>query len=224
MFLIIPSSVLILLLRAQTVRLVLGIGEGTQFDFAATRATALALGFFMLSLFSQSLVPILARSFYALQNTIVPVLTAIASAVLNIVLALILVKSLGAAGMALAFSVASIFNMLVLFVVLHKRLGDLRDKFILLRVVKICIASVAMAVLAFVTLYGVAPLVDMRTYVGVLIQAVSATIVAVSGYLLVGKVIGLTEAEGILKIGKIWFKKFTKPVTSTIVSIFTDLR
>jgi len=224
LFLIIPISVLILLLRAQTVRLVLGIGEGTQFDFSATRQTALALGFFMLSLFSQSLVPILSRSFYALQNTVIPVLTAIASAVLNIALALVLVKSLGAAGMALAFSVASIFNMLVLFVLLHYRLGDLRDKFIILRVIKICIASVAMAVLAFVTLYGVAPLVDMRTYLGIFIQAVSATTVAVFGYLLVGKVIGLTEAEGIIKIGNIWFKKFTKPVTSTIVSIFTDLR
>jgi len=224
LFLIIPISILVLLTRAQIVRLVLGAGEGTRFDFGATKQTAQALGFFMLSLFSQSLVPILAKTFYAMQNTVIPVLTAIASAVLNISLALYLVKILGAEGMALAFSTASLFNMSVLFFLLHKRLGGLRDKFIAVRVVKIAIASVAMAVLTFVTLYGVAPIVDMRTYAGVFIQAASAFAVALASYLFVGKLIGLTEADEIIKVGNVWFKRFTRPVTSTIVNLFIDLK
>lgn len=224
LFFIIPISVLILLLRAQIVRLILGAGENTLFDFTATKLTAQALGFFVLSLFAQSLTPLLARSFYALHNTIIPVLAGITAAVVNITLAVSFTRFAGADTLALAFSISAILNMLILLALLHRRLHGLADEFLVLRTTKIGIASIIMGVATYITLYAVAPLVNMQTYLGILIQTVSAVVVAIVTYLIAGLLIRLPETRGLVKVLKVWFHKFTRPVTSAIVDMFTDIR
>ena len=65
-FLILPATAMFLILRAQFVRLILGEG---QFDWDDTIRTANVLGILASSLLAQSLVPLLARAFYALQDT-----------------------------------------------------------------------------------------------------------------------------------------------------------
>lgn len=224
MFLMIPVSVFTLLLRAQIVRLILGAGQHTHFTFADTRLTAQALGFFALSLFAQSLVPLLARGFYALQNTVIPVISGGIGAVIDIVLALVFTRRAAADTMALAFSIAIIVQMLILFFLLHRRLGDLHDDFLILRTIKISIAAIAMGVMTFVTLYAVAPLVNMHTYIGVAVQTASAFAVAVVSYLLAGLVIKLPETRQLLVVLRTWFNKFSRPVTAAIVNMFTDMR
>lgn len=224
LFLMIPISVLILLLRAQIVRLILGAGQNTAFNFADTKATAQALGFFALSLFAQSLVPLLARCFYAMQNTVIPVMSGLVSAAVNIVLAIVFVKVAGPATMALAFSIAVILHMLIMLAMLHRRLGDLEDDFLLVRTIKIGIASVMMGIATYATLYAVAPLVNMQTYVGIFIQTISAVVVAIVAYLLSGLLIKLPETSELVSVLRSWFSKFTKPVSSAIANMFTDLR
>ena len=221
LFLIIPISVLMLLLRAQITRLIPGAGEGTRFTFEDTRVTAQALGFFALSLFSQSLVPLLARAFFALQNTITPLITSTVAAAVNIALAAIFTRFGSASALALAFSAASMLNMLLLFFLLRRRLGgDLEDDFLILRTLKIGVASVIMAIATYLTMYLVAPLVDMQTYFGVLIQTLAAATVALITYLAAGLVIRLPETRQTLEIVKIWFGKLSRPLTSAIVSMF----
>ncbi len=209
LFLMIPISVLMLILRAQIVRLIPGGGPGTAFDFTATRLTAAAFGFFTLSLFAQGLTPLLARCFFALQNTVIPLVISITAAALNILLAIFLTRYFGGEALALAFSVAAIFNMLALFLALRRRLGDLHDNFLLLHTIKILIASIVMAAAAYLTLYAVAPLVDMTTYLGVLLQALSAIAVAIAVYLIAGLAVRLPETSQLLAILKNWLTKFT---------------
>jgi putative peptidoglycan lipid II flippase len=60
LFLLVPLSVFILILRAQFVRIVLGSGA---FSWENTYYTAQALGCFAISIFAQGLIPLLARSF-----------------------------------------------------------------------------------------------------------------------------------------------------------------
>jgi putative peptidoglycan lipid II flippase len=80
-FLIIPATAIFILLRAQIVRLALGDG---QFNWNDTIRTADALAWFAVSLLAQSLVPLLARAFYALQDTWTPFwISLIAEVVLN---------------------------------------------------------------------------------------------------------------------------------------------
>jgi putative peptidoglycan lipid II flippase len=66
MFFTVPLSITFIVLRAQIVRVVLGAGK---FDWEDTIMTFQALGIFSLSLFAQSLIPLLARAFYSIHNT-----------------------------------------------------------------------------------------------------------------------------------------------------------
>lgn len=224
LFVIIPLSVLMLLLRAQIVRLIPGALQGTKFTFEDTRLAAETLGFFALSLFAQALVPLLARCFYALQNTIIPVISGLAAGVVNIVLVYFLRHVERPFIFALGFSAAAVIQMVILLVILHRRLSGLDDEFLLLRLVKISVAAVLMGIATYLTLYIVAPLVDMRTYFGILIQTISALAVAVITYLGAGLLIGLPETRGLVAIAKTWLFKFTRPVTTALVDMFTDVK
>lgn len=224
MFLIIPISVIFLLLRAQIVRLIFGAGGNTSFSFADTRLTAQALGFFALSLFAQSLVPLLARVFYAMQNTVIPVVSGLAAAAVHVGLAILFTRFGQADTMALAFSIAIILHMTIMLAILHRRLGGLDDDFVIVRVLKISVASILMGTTTYLTLYAVAPFVDMTTYLGVLTQALAAISIALITYFIAGFAVNLPETKKVLIVLRNWFTKFSRPVTSAIVDMFTDIK
>lgn len=84
----IPATVLIIVLRAQLVRTILGAGV---FDWGATRLVAAALALFILSLLAQSVSMLIARAYYAAGNTrkpfyfgLITVATTVAAALLFI--------------------------------------------------------------------------------------------------------------------------------------------
>ncbi|MEK7447236.1 MAG: murein biosynthesis integral membrane protein MurJ, partial [Patescibacteria group bacterium] len=66
LFFMIPATVGIIVLRAQIVRLIFGIGS---FDWEATYWTTKTLLFFSFGLVAQGLIPLLIRAFYAIQDT-----------------------------------------------------------------------------------------------------------------------------------------------------------
>lgn len=167
LLLIVPTTVLLLVLRAHIVRVIFGFG---QFDWTATKLTAQALGLYSLSLFAQSLVPILARSFYAFQDTKTPVLIGLLTVPIDIGLAFFLSHLFGVLGIVLAFSISSVFTMLLLFAVLRIRLGDLDDRSIIRGVGWILLASLAMAAVIWLMLRFLVAGVDQHTRVGILLQ------------------------------------------------------
>lgn len=73
LFWTIPATALIIVLRAQLVRVILGSGA---FDWDATRLTAAALALFILALAAQSVTLLLARAYYAAGKTLRPLLFA----------------------------------------------------------------------------------------------------------------------------------------------------
>ena len=81
LFLVVPISLLVFLLRAQIVRLILGTG---QFGWLETRLTAACLGLFCFGILAESVIPILSKAFFALQDTKTPVLIGIFSMLLNV--------------------------------------------------------------------------------------------------------------------------------------------
>ncbi len=196
LYLIIPVSVFMIALRAQTVRLILGSGA---FDWQDTIFTADTLGYFCISLFAQGLVPVLARAFYARHDTKTPVIAGLVSVAVNIVLSLVLAKTMGVMGLALSFSISSILNVILLGVILKHKVGFLDEKRIGFAVLKIITGSIGGVVAIQITKYLVADMVDMQTFVGVLTQFVVAGIMGVVVYLIVGFMIGSEETK---KIGK----------------------
>ncbi|MEK7636770.1 MAG: murein biosynthesis integral membrane protein MurJ [Patescibacteria group bacterium] len=190
LFIIIPLTVLFVQLRAQYVRLAFGTGGVTWND---TIATAQTLGFFALSFFAQALIPVLARSFYAMQDTVTPVRITMVAVGIDIVGSIILGFSMGVTGLALSFSISSIINAGWLFIALHRRVGHLDEDAIFRSAMKILAVTMIMAV----AVQAVKPVTvsfgfDLTHGIGVLVQALVGTAVGLAVY---GTLAGLLRLE-----------------------------
>lgn len=192
LYFIVPLSLLFIILRTHMVRIVLGAGA---FDWEDTILTAQSVGFFSLSLFAQSLTPLLSRSFYALQNTKTPVIISIVSIAVNIAGSLVLGKYMGVVGLALAFSIASVLNMALLAVWLAFAVGDIDQRRIFISAAQIAALSAAAALTAFAVLRAAAPFVDTRTFLGIFAQGTVAAAAGAAAYLGLSFYFGLEEMD-----------------------------
>lgn len=83
----VPIIGLIIVLRAQIVRVLLGSG---QFDWSDTRLTAAMLAIFAVSLFAQAILLLLIRAYYAGGRTLLPLCVAFGTGLVSIALAFVL--------------------------------------------------------------------------------------------------------------------------------------
>lgn len=190
LFFIMPLSVFFFLLRAQIVRVLFGAG---QFDWNDTIMTFQTLGYLLISLFAQATIPLLARAFYVRQDTFRPAVISIISVVLNIVLALVLAPSMGVRGLALAFSISAIVQLILLLATLHWQLGDFDDATVLWSVARIALAAILAGGVVQALKIGVEKLVDMERFWGVFMQATVAFIGGAAAYLLICLVLRCDE-------------------------------
>lgn len=207
LFFIIPISILLLLFRAHIVRLIFGAGK---FNWQDTILTFNTLGVFSFSLFGQALTPLLARAFYARQNTTIPVGVSLLTMALNAILAYHFGLIYGIVGVAAAFSIASVLNALILFFIMRYQLAksDLDslgkhylqafDHQIISSLFKIILASCFMGAAGYGTLYAVAPFVNTHTGLGLLIQAALAGLVAVVVFLVFAAYLSLPQGKKLL--------------------------
>lgn len=190
LFLIIPFSLILMLLRAQIVRTVYGSGA---FDWNATINTADALALFALSLFAQALIPLLARAFYALSNTKTPFVIGVISELVCIIASLLLMKPLGVAGLALAFSIGSILNLTMLSVALRNILKTLDEENIFSSLFRIAIAAIPMALLIQQLKYPLAKIFDQHYFWGILGQGLVASLLGLIVYVIICYLLKLPE-------------------------------
>ncbi len=122
LYLVLPVSVLILILRIPFVRLVYG---ASRFDWPATVLTGQTLAFFSISIFAQALMTLVLRAFYALHDTRTPLLIGGITTGLLLILAYIFITFFhwGIASLGIAFTVTSITQLVILFVILERRTG-----------------------------------------------------------------------------------------------------
>lgn len=133
-FLVVPIAIIFYVLRFEIVNIILKTGD---FNLPEVWLTASCLAFFTIGIPFQSLIPLLSRSFYALHNTIKPVLINATGVGANIVFSLLFVdflenhpqffaplyQFLGVAqldgraiiGLPLAYSLGSIVNFFLLY-------------------------------------------------------------------------------------------------------------
>ncbi len=124
----VPAMIVFIALRAQIVRVVLGAGE---FNWPSTIATADTMGLFIASLAAQSLVFLLVRGFFALEDTITPFIVGLLSAGINIGLIVLLIDSQGILSFGIAYSVSSVVQFVLLWGLLRFKIGPMREKEIL---------------------------------------------------------------------------------------------
>lgn len=118
----IPAGVGMMALREPIVQLFFQQGK---FDAGDTSATAMALFFYAIGLFAYSALQLLNRIFYSLKDTITPVVTGIVAIAANIALSMVFVRFMQHQGLALAYSVAGIINIVMLIGILKRRLGTI---------------------------------------------------------------------------------------------------
>jgi len=170
-FFILPAMALFFLLRAQIVRVALGSG---LFDWNDTIRTATVLGIFTVSLLGQSLVPLFARAFYALQDTWTPLWIGLISEAVNIGLAYALRGPFGISGLVAAFVIATYVNLFLLLALLYRRHGVRSSGGFATSFVKSFLASCAIVVVGYPIRQFFGTIFALRTYLQVIIQAVVA--------------------------------------------------
>ncbi len=120
LFLTLPATVGLFFLATPLVAVLF---QRRAFDATSTALTAAALRAYAVGLCGHAVVEILARAYYALQDTRTPVLIGVAAMGLNILLNLWWVHLWGHVGLALANSVATLLEGTTLILVLQRRLG-----------------------------------------------------------------------------------------------------
>ncbi len=143
-----PSSIGLVLLREPIIRL---LYQGGRFGDRSTELVAWALLWYAAGLVGHCVVEIVSRAFYALHDTKTPVLVGVLAMTLNIGFSLLFASLFIKAGwmphggLALANSLATGLEMVILLIVMRRRLNGLHGKVILDAVWKGVVACVIMA-------------------------------------------------------------------------------
>ncbi len=119
----IPASVGLILLREPIIGILFQRGA---FTIHSRQATAQALLGYAVGLFAVSGVRIVVPGFYALKDAKTPVRIAIAALAANVLLGTVLMFPLKHLGLALATSLSSILNLLLLMIILSRRLQTIQ--------------------------------------------------------------------------------------------------
>jgi putative peptidoglycan lipid II flippase len=150
-FIALPAMAGLIALREPIVNMLFQRG---QFDYGATKGTAEALLFYSLGIWSIVGVRVLTATFYSMQDTKTPVKIAVAGVISNILFSYILMGPLKHSGLALANSLASAINFVLLFYFLRKKLKHLDAGRIIRSFLKIITASVIMGLSGRALLHG----------------------------------------------------------------------
>jgi putative peptidoglycan lipid II flippase len=121
--------------------------QSGAFDANSTSLVAQPLAFLALGLIWYALVEVLARIFYAMQDTTTPVVAAIIIIVINVALGMILVDRMGYAGLGLSLAASTAVEALILMVVLQRRIGGF-DEVFGFWFVRVLVAAAAMVLVA----------------------------------------------------------------------------
>jgi putative peptidoglycan lipid II flippase len=143
-----PASLGLILLATPIVAMLYQRGA---FDATAVEMTAWALAWYAAGMVGHALYEILTRAFYAQQDTKTPVVVGILAMSLNVVLSFVLsawFRQIGwmpHGGLALANSLATALEVLILFIILHRRLGGVHGRALLDGLVRFGLAAAAMS-------------------------------------------------------------------------------
>ncbi|HUM48653.1 MAG TPA: murein biosynthesis integral membrane protein MurJ [Anaerolineaceae bacterium] len=176
-----PASVGMIILRVPIVQV---LYEGGEFSSTATQMVAWALLWYSLGLIGHSLVEVLSRAFYAVHDTRTPVLVGVGAMSLNILLSIVFSRwfqSLGwmaHGGLALANSLATGLESVILLVLVRKKLQGINGR----EVLKGGLISLAGSAIMGLAVYGFINFVPLSSRV---LSLIGGVVIGVTVYALV---------------------------------------
>ncbi|MDD4203202.1 MAG: murein biosynthesis integral membrane protein MurJ [Candidatus Omnitrophica bacterium] len=195
LFVLIPASVGLMVLGKPIINILFSRGA---FGGQSAELTYSALFFYAPALFAFGCNRILAFSFYSMNDTLTPVKISAWSLVINIVLNALLMFPLKVGGLALATSIASIFNTICLYVLLKKRIGKIKEISLYTFFMKIMISSVVMGITGFV--FSGIFLAGSIGFLTLFVRLMLILILCIIVYIITALLLGLDE----LKVLKKW--------------------
>ena len=233
LFFLVPLTTLAFVLRLQIVRVLIG-AETLSWNDTRLSAAALALAILTMSL--QGLAPLLARAFYALKNTWIPVAISLAAMTANIITTFVLKDWLSGEGgratawlwlalfgvddvrvlaLTAAFSIASIVQVTLLFYFLRRKFGRIGASGIFRALGKYALGAFAASWAAAWVLRPGAQTVDTRSLGSVFTEAALATLAGFAAYLLVLRLLKSEELDTVIGMVR---RKFDRSRQATTAS------
>jgi putative peptidoglycan lipid II flippase len=137
--LVIPFSALIMVLRYEIVRILFQRG---RFDMAATELTGNALLFLMIGAFAFSVQTVVARGYYAVQNTWFPAVFGTVAVIFSIPLYIVGMKWWGVRGVALALALSATLQVMILYAFWNRSSQNRRGSEVYKFILKMTLISV----------------------------------------------------------------------------------
>jgi len=184
LFLTLPATAILIVLRIPVVRLVFG---ASQFDWKATVLTGATLAFLAIGLAAQAISLLLVRGFYALKDTKTPVMVSLIVVVLNIVLSTFFISILkfDVWSVGLANSISALVSGALLFLTLHFKVGKFNLKVVLTPFLKMLMATIIMGVALYIPIKLLDQVIfDTTKTINLLVLTSISSVFALSIYVL----------------------------------------
>jgi len=195
LFVTLPSMVGLLVFRVPIVQLLF---ERGAFDRTVTLATADVVFFYTLGLGAYVSTRVLVPAFYSIQDTGTPVKIGAVAVLVNVLSSLLLMRPLGAGGLALATALSSFVNLGLLLTTLRRRLGALGEESLWPPLLRMGVAAAAMGLFGLVLLHSYDPL----TAEPVLYRAMVVTLqlaASLAVFLVAAALLGSEELKSLLQ-------------------------
>ena len=224
LFLVIPLFMTFLILRLPIVRLILGPGSNSKFGWNDTILTSWILLFLSLSIVGQAVLSVLIRAFYSLKDTKTPLIVESIFFVLNIFLALYLVRVFGnfpvvsptinnllnigyylhfksaftwkaIGGLGAAAGIIVTLNVLTLIIILHRRLGGFSFKDFYTPAIKKFISGGIMGFVMYFTYKVLDVLLNTTKTIDVIFLFLITLYIGVSVYIIVSFILNDSDLD-----------------------------
>lgn len=204
LFLTVPATIGMLILARPIIEIAFVRGKFTIEDGILATST---LRFYSLSLISISIINVLNRIYYSIEDTKTPFLVGLVNVALNICFNLLVARHFGTNGLAASVSLATTIAVIVSFILLRRKIGNLGTKSFIRALIKTIIASSIMAVVALIY-FPFEKLLMMYINSGIVLTLLRLIllfiVVAIAGvvYILLLYILGVREIRDIKEILK----------------------
>lgn len=182
----IPTTIILITLAQPIVKLFYERGE---FGVANTIITANLLIYYSVGIVGTSLVLLLARIFYAIKDTNTPLILGVIALGTNIILNIILVRFIGARGIAISTSISVLITSMYGIFKLDSKLNFISWKQVFYKLLKLAVATAIMILVIFIiksNLY----IIFSNTFMGNLFFVTISSVIASAAF---GSVLYLTK-------------------------------
>jgi len=199
-FLSLPAAILLILLRRPIVTLLFQRG---QFSAESTEFVAWALLFFGMSLVGLTAIEIIARAFYALEDTWTPVLVGALQLIAMWLISLWLSRSVFPAygwlelgALALGYSISTFLELGLLLWLLSRKMGGVDGRRLFNGLWRMLLAAIIMIGITWITMEQIAGL-------HVLWQLLIAGMVGAATYIVASLILGVQEIRQLAAYGRV---------------------